>query len=91
MKRAKKRTRIGGALLLTVVVAGSMFAAHTTPAAAAATVGPVPTQWIMQQYTELLGRTPTAAEWSQAVTKFDENVACDASSLAQMGGALARL
>ena len=49
----------------------------------------IPTQWIAKQYTELLGRTPTTAEWNAALDHFGP-VACDGQGLGSFAEPLAR-
>ncbi|MGH8976554.1 MAG: hypothetical protein ACRDV7_00660, partial [Acidimicrobiia bacterium] len=49
----------------------------------------VPTQWIAKQYSELLGRSPTAAEWTASVAAFESASRCSADSLSDMGRDLA--
>ncbi|MBK7972123.1 MAG: hypothetical protein IPK07_02085 [Deltaproteobacteria bacterium] len=57
----------------------------------AAAVTPAPTQWIAKQYTELLGRAPTAAEWNTQLAYYGaSSTPCNVTTLATLGKALAR-
>ena len=46
----------------------AVFSVPNAPPASATTA--IPTQWIARQHTELLGRAPTDAEMSSAITSF---------------------
>ena len=83
VKLGSYRRELRGALLgcaaLALLLAGQ-------PASAAAVI---PTQWIAKQYTELLGRAPTPAEWNDRVRFYQSAATCDAASLAALGKELA--
>ena len=80
-KRAVTALVIALLLVPTTVVA-------TAPAAGAD--GPVPTQWIVKQHTELLGRVPTASEWDTWTSFYSgPTTGCSATSLATLGRELA--
>ena len=81
------RRFVGVAVVGALGALGFTTAAPVLPASAANTS--IPTQWIAKQYTELLGRTPTADEWYTAVAHYGTPVTCDATSLAWLGTDLA--
>lgn len=72
-----------------VVALGVAIVLATVTRSAAAT--PAPTQWIAKQYTELLGRAPTAAEWKTQLAYYGAaSTPCNVTTLATLGKSLAR-
>lgn len=52
---------------------------------------PIPVQWIARQHTELLGRAPSAAEWSWWLAYYGlPGVACDAQWLINFASSMAK-
>jgi hypothetical protein len=76
---------------LAVLVAVSALAgtalAEPLPAAAAPAGAPVPYQYVAKGYTELLGRAPSPAEWTAAVSYF-RRAGCTVASLRRFGDRL---
>lgn len=73
------RTIVGTGLLFVTLLCAPPHAAATVPA---------PTQWIAKQYTEVLGRAPTAGEWNFWYTYYSgSTIPCDATTLAVLGKA----
>lgn len=81
--------RLRRALVAVAVTAASVVATATgTGTPAAAQGSPAPTQWIAKQFTEILGRAPSADEWADWVAYYEGN-GCSATTLGQLGRYLA--
>lgn len=74
------------ALGLAVALLAALLAVPSLPRAVAA--DPVPAQWVAKQYTELLGRAPTDAEWSRWTAHYAAE-GCTTDSLGVLGRELA--
>lgn len=87
-RRVRRRRQLLGLVVVVFVAAGIVINAGNgrpatgTPADPA--VSSTPYQYIAKAYTELLGRTPTSAEWHGAVAQL-ENAGCRRQSLTAFG------
>ncbi len=68
-----------------------LIAAASLAPGSADAANPAPAQWIAKQYTELLGRAPTAAEWNTQIAYYAAaSTPCSVTTLATLGKSLAR-
>jgi hypothetical protein len=87
------RTAVGLSLVVMAILITLVVVVDTAPAPSS-TAGPptaaaegVPYQFVAKAYTELLGRAPTAVEWTAGTTFFEQN-GCTVSSLRAFGDAV---